>query len=736
MSSRYLIVLVCLASFVEGCKVDANKEMVDILASKYKTYSIKDNRFCPEAEFAYYDSLLYRTVNPQERLMLTYQRSGALLKIGREAEAVAGYESVVQQVGFEDPSNIPLIQELGLSYLRLGERQNCINNHTAESCIMPLQGSGIHKKLDGSQKAIQIFSFLLDRNPDDYESRWLMNLAYMTLGMYPDSVPKSYLIPNLDKNDALYSVQPFVDVAPNLALNKRNMAGGIITEDFNGDHYLDIVTTDWGLAGPMHYYQNDQKGSFVDLSAQSGLSKFRGGLNMIQADYDNDGDLDIYVLRGAWMSLYGHQPNSLLQNDGHGVFQEVTKASGLYCEHPTQAAVWRDFNNDGFVDLFVGNESVSAINDINPCQLFINDGKGKFLDRAEEANCKIIDFVKAVHSCDYDNDGLEDIITSGMTGQRKLLRNVGITNGLPKFVDVTVKAGLADIANKNSFGTWFWDVDNDGWNDIFVCGYDFINQSIGASTARDALGIPNEKGSTLLLYHNNHDGTFSNITKSARLDKAVFGMGANFGDIDNDGFLDMYIGTGNPDIKSLVPNRLFRNMGNGSFADVTVSARVGNLQKGHAVSMNDLDNDGDVDIFIMVGGAFIGDQYNNALYLNPGEPKNNWLKLRLEGKTGNHAAIGTKIKVTFRENGISRSVYSEVNSGGCFGASSLRKEIGVGTATMIDEIEITWTKSKTKQVFKNIKPNQCIKIEEGSPKTTSISLNVLDFFQKQIDADV
>jgi hypothetical protein len=96
------------------------------------------------------------------------------------------------------------------------------------------------------------------------------------------------------------------------------------------------------------------------------------------------------------------------------------------------------------------------------------------------------------------------------------------------------------------------------------------------------------------LYHNNHDGTFKNVTKEANLNKSVFTMGSNFGDIDNDGYLDMYLGTGNPDYKSLVPNRLFRNMGNGKFADVTVSGRVGNLQKGHGVAINDLDNDGDM----------------------------------------------------------------------------------------------------------------------------------------------
>jgi hypothetical protein len=200
-------------------------------------------------------------------------------------------------------------------------------------------------------------------------------------------------------------------------------------------------------------------------------------------------------------------------------------------------------------------------------------------------------------------------------------------------------------------------------------------------------------------------------------------MGSNFGDIDNDGYLDMYLGTGNPDYKSLVPNRLFRNMGNGKFADVTVSGRVGNLQKGHGVAINDIDNDGDADIFIEVGGAYIGDSFNNSFYLNPGQNTNRWISLQLEGTDTNRSAIGTRIKISFKENGIQRVVYREVNSGGSFGSSALRREIGIGQATIIDEIAITWSKTRKTQVFKNIKPNQFIKIEEGSSTITKVNIS-------------
>jgi hypothetical protein len=189
----------------------------------------------------------------------------------------------------------------------------------------------------------------------------------------------------------------------------------------------------------------------------------------------------------------------------------------------------------------------------------------------------------------------------------------------------------------------------------------------------------------------------------------------------------MYLGTGNPDYKSLIPNKLFKNVNGQHFADVTNSARVGNLQKGHGVAFADIDNDGDQDIFIDVGGVFTGDTYFNSLYLNPGQGGNNWISILLQGTTSNRSAIGARIILNVTENGIKRSIYTDVNSGGSFGSSPLRKEIGIGKASVIDELIIKWPTSNTQQIFKNVMPRKFLKITEGIDKMEEMDLKPLHF---------
>ncbi|HMG66276.1 MAG TPA: VCBS repeat-containing protein, partial [Chitinophagaceae bacterium] len=618
--SRIIMVAALLSLTCCGSRISPNAEMIKLLLSISRNNFSHNNPFCSEAKIDYFDSVFKKSTNFRDSAIAQYSIGSTLIEEGNEQRSIAVLEDLLKKVSSLNKGKwLIVMKQLAMANLRLGERMNCIATHSGESCIFPISGNGVHVDQTGSEKAIELYQDILDRDSSDLESRWLLNIAYMTIGHYPEKVPPAYLIKGLGA-DTSSIVKPFVDVAMEIGVSRRNLAGGSIVDDFNNDGYLDFITSSWSLDQGMHYCRNNRNGSFTDVSDSSGLSELNGGLNIEQTDYNNDGLKDIFVLRGAWMRQFGKQPNSLLRNNGDGTFTDVTKESGLLSFHPTQTATWADFNNDGWLDVFIGNESVTP-DDPNPCELYINNKNGTFTEVASKTGCNITAFVKGVTSGDFDNDGLTDIFISTLNGYKILLKNEGVQNGLVHFKDVSQQAGL-DKNMTPTFPTWFWDYDNDGWLDILVCSYDY-SKSLAWYAAEEALGRPVTKSGKVILYRNNHDGTFEDVSEKVGLNKIAFAMGSNFGDIDNDGYLDMYLGTGNPLYQSLLPNKMFKNIGGQKFIDVTTPARVGNLQKGHGVSFADLDNDGDEDIFIEMGGAYEGDSYTNSLYINPGQNKNN-----------------------------------------------------------------------------------------------------------------
>jgi hypothetical protein len=701
-----------------------NEEMARLLASIDATEQSPENQFCPAAKIKYYDSIIKISTSNIDLFTNTYYKANALLENGNEQAAVETLEALLQKMQVYNSSmTIDMQKLLALSYLRLGERTNCLHNHSAASCIFPIANSGVHVNKTGSYKAIELYENILRNDPADLESLWLLNIAYMTVGGYPNSVPTQFLLKGLDAKDSI-SVKPFIDIAANTGLSINNMGGGVVVDDFNNDGYLDLITSGWGLQEGMHYFINNADGTFRDVSDSSELSKIKGGLNIMQTDYNNDGLKDVFVLRGAWKSRFGKEPPSLLRNNGDGTFTDVTKESGLLSIHPTQTATWADFNNDGWLDVFIGHESWDD-SDPQYCELYLNNHDGTFTNCAKEAGLDIAKFVKGVTSGDYDNDGDADIFISTLNGDKFLFQNEGLKDGKLHFKDVSTSAGFGNEKAK-TFATWFFDYDNDGWLDLIVCGYNFTG-SLATYAAREALGKPEMNSGEVFLYKNNHDGSFTNITRSVGLTKMVFAMSANFGDIDNDGYPDMFFGTGNPKYQSLVPDKMFKNVGGKYFADVTNSARVGNLQKGHGISFADMDNDGDEDIYIDMGGAYPGDVYQNSFFINPGQSKNNWIEITTQGKTCNKAAIGARLMVYFKEDNKPRVVYKDVNSGGSFGANPLRQHIGIGTATSIDSIVVKWPGDKVLQSFKNISPNRYINIVQGNNGLTTTELKTLDF---------
>jgi hypothetical protein len=579
----------------------------------------------------------------------------------------------------------------GVTGLRMGENDNCVMCRGESSCIFPIAPSAIHTNPRGSRLAIKHFSEYLEQFPDDLEVQWLLNLAHMTLGEHPHKVDPRFRLSFDRFLKSEFDIGKFRDVGHLVGVNRFNQAGGAIMEDFDNDGLLDLVVTSWDPSAPMAFYRNKGDGTFEDRTEAAGLSKQFGGLYCVQADYNNDGHMDIFICRGAWVP-HPMRP-SLLRNNGDGTFTDVTKEAGLDVPVNSISACWADFDNDGFLDLFICCEN-------QPNRLYRNKGDGTFEEVAEWAGVQGNGgCYKGATWIDFDNDGYPDLFVNNLTGTAQLFRN----NRNGTFTDVTAALGIK--GPERGFSCWAFDFDNDGFLDIFATSYDRTVEDV----VKGLLDRPHAR-QTSRLYRNLGGTIFQDVTKEAGLDKVYATMGSNFGDFDNDGYLDFYLGTGEPNLELLSPNRLFKNVAGKRFADITASSRTGHLQKGHGVAFGDWRRCGQLDLFIQTGGAVDGDRYHNVLFLNPGN-KNNWLSIKLVGKMTNRAAIGARIKVvTAGEKPL--TVHRHVSSGSSFGANPLEQHIGLGKANHVALVEVYWPTSKTRHVFHDVAINQGIEITE------------------------
>ncbi len=400
-----------------------------------------------------------------------------------------------------------------MAFFRLGEQENCLATHNADSCVFPLKPKAFHLLPRGSRGALTLFNAALAEHPNDLSTRWLLNLAHMTMGEYPDKVNPQYLIPP-KAFASEYDLPRFMDVSDGLGIDANDLAGGVIVDDFDNDGFYDLIISAWDANGQLRYFHNNGNGSFTERTSEAGLVGEVGALNIQQTDYNNDGLLDIWMLRGAWLGKGGRMPNSLLRNNGDGTFTDVTEEAGVLSFHPTQASRWFDYDGDGWLDLFIGNES-SDPNDPDLCELYHNNRDGTFTECAKASGINVAAFVKGVAGADYDNDGRPDLYLSVRGNRKILLHNDGPdATGQWHFSDVAAKAGVnSEIP---TFATFFFDYDNDGWEDLIAFGYGLPN-GVG-DVAADYLGQPNP-GAKTKLYHNNHDGTFADVTDEAHLNR-------------------------------------------------------------------------------------------------------------------------------------------------------------------------------------------------------------------------
>ncbi len=606
-----------------------------------------------------------------ERMKHALPHANLLLHAGETEAAIARYEEFDRYLtdnGLRLDSMLAtqLRTMLGLSYLRLGERENCLLNHNADSCLFPIQGGGVHQHERGSRGAITHLTAQLEAFPGDLRARWLLNIAYMTLGEYPDKIPGRWRIdPRYFASD--HDIKRFPDVAGALGLDIDDVAGGVVLEDFDRDGFLDLMVSAQGLQSQLRYFRSNGDGTFTQHTEEAGLAGLFGGLNLIHTDYNNDGFADVLVLRGGWLGSVGRYPVSLLRNNGDNTFTDVTEAAGLLRLQPTQTAVWLDYDNDGWLDLYLGAESEGEV--VVPCALFRNNGNGAFTDVAAESGVAVVGYVKAVVSADFNNDGRPDLYVSRRDGANHLFRNDGPAGGPGpggrpawRFTDVAKEAGVTEPFR--SFSAWFFDYDNDGWTDLFVNGY-YIQDA--GDVAADVLGLPHA-AERARLYRNRGDGTFADVSREAGVYRLLHTMGCNFGD---------------------------------------------------------LDNDGDQDIYSVVGGAIVTDNYHNQLFANPGHG-HRWLKLELQGVKSNRAAVGARVKVTVRTPAGERTLHRTVGTGGSFGSSPLRVELGLGDATEVVRAEVYWPASGRRQSVAGLEPDRAYRLREDADAAEPVTLRSFD----------
>jgi Flp pilus assembly protein TadD len=595
------------------------------------------------------------------------------------------------------PEHLEALVYRGLTRMRLGAFAaaehdfQTILTYAPETLPVRRDLAGAYLRQGKFAEAIATYKQVIDQDVDDLVARWNLRVAYAQQGGYPDDLPMRYRIQFNTERHAPSPVT-FTDVALELGVAALSRGRGSAWGDYDRDGDADLFTV--GIRDPHHLYRNNGDGTFTDVTSVAGLVDPRGGWAALFFDYDADGDLDLYVTRDGWR---GVAANSLYRNNGDGTFTDVAEAAGVAGQDDSFTATLGDVDNDGRTDIYVANGVSQADGAANA--LYHNNGDGTFTNIAAQTG--VDNHGRSIGSAfgDYDNDGWLDLLVINMDGPNALYHN----NGDGTFTDVTARAGID--APYDGFVGFFFDYDNDGWLDIFATGWTENMQEVLRSAMS---GRPSQERNRLALYHNNGDGTFTDVTYAAGLARTYGAMAAQFGDIDNDGYLDIYLGTGAPPMDTYEPNILLYNTGKGTFVDITESAGVGNLGKGHGATFADFDGDGDLDLYAPIGGAMFGDRQPNSLYRNNGT-SHHWLKLHLTVTRSNPDAIGTRLTVTTTQGPRHRVVAGGTGFGSMNDPVEL---VGLGTATHVEEVTVRWP-SGLIQTFTHIAADQTLRITEG-----------------------
>jgi tetratricopeptide (TPR) repeat protein len=601
-----------------------------------------------------------------------------LSRRGNFSEALAYYQQTLQRNPSLD-QKMQVLREMGAGYYRLGDY------------------------IEAARKFYEAMQWRMNS-----VDQWLFKVSLDRIPPPLPPLPTTNLFPveALKIDSANPPLLAFEDIAPQLGIHHLNGNGTAAWGDIDGDGDLDLIVSGSGTF--IRVYRNDGD-SFTDVTAGVGLASVPSGYSLNLVDYDNDGWLDLFISMNGWNGPY---PDMLFHNE-HGKFANVSKKSGADDPGSGFVSLWADLDNDGWLDLVVAN---GVLKDGSVPQIYRNNRDGTFTNATKTAGLDEPAQYGAIGIAlgDYDKDGRVDIFINGLgAAPNRLYHNDGNLH----FTEVARKAGVTQPPH-NGFVCFFVDYNDDGWPDILTTSLapweatvEALKKGYAPANAR-SLHPDNNR-----LFRNNRDGTFTDVTFDARLYYPMGTMGAGVADIDNDGYVDFYFGTGDPQISRLEPNRFFHNNGSGTFSDLTNYvgfARPGN--KGHGVAFVDIDNDGDLDIFAQLGGHYPGDHTYNAFYRNLKGNQNNWLEVDLLGVKSNRFAVGAQLTVKAGD----LLVYREVKGSEGFGATSpYRQHFGLGKKTKIDSLEVRWPSGLTHK-FTALDVNHIIALQEDQPQWTLV----------------